>query len=77
MVHSKTGLLLAISDDLPGLNAMGRTMDELLEEIPVVIKSLLEARGASLVTVVMDEPAKAPHGFEARYRTFRAHLEAV
>jgi predicted RNase H-like HicB family nuclease len=39
----KTGLWFAVSDDLPGLLATGRTKDELLRRIPDAIQELKAA----------------------------------
>lgn len=43
--HRKTGLKVAVSDDLPGLYVHGRSDEELFERIPIAIKAMLEASG--------------------------------
>ncbi len=41
------GVYLATSDDMPGLVAQGRTIQETLEIAPDVTKKLIEARAGS------------------------------
>ena len=48
----QTGLLIAFSDDLPGLYVYGRSDDDLEKNLPVAIKDLLEAQGKRNVKVV-------------------------
>ena len=75
--HHRTGLLLAVSDDLPGLNAIGRSMDELMEEIPVVIKALLEEKGFREVVVEESQSDRGHRGFERPQKIFTASLQAA
>ncbi len=49
--HRTTGLLMAVSRDLPGLHVAGNTMDEIEEELPLVIKALVEATEKRVVHV--------------------------
>ena len=48
--HRNTGLLVATSEDLPGLMVASRSHEELEREVPIAIREMLEARGE-----------KAPH----------------
>lgn len=41
--HKTTGLLLAVSDDLKGLNVAARTLEEILTELPPALELLLGA----------------------------------
>ncbi len=41
--HKTTGLLLAVSDELKGLNVAGRTLEEVLAELPAALEMLLSA----------------------------------
>lgn len=49
--HSKTGLIVATSSDLPGLIVHGRTHADLDRAIPDAIKALLEAQLNATVIV--------------------------
>lgn len=51
------GLLVAVSDDLPGLLVVDRDMEALLEEIPKVISALVEAKYGKKYQV---RPARRP-----------------
>lgn len=42
--HEKTGLLIATSEDLRGLYAHGRTMEDLEAAVAIAIKDILEAK---------------------------------
>ena len=42
---TESGLLVAKSDDLPGLLVAGRNMEELEQEVPEVIRAMFHARG--------------------------------
>lgn len=44
--HQKTGLLMAVSEDLPGLVVHGRTVGEIEERLPSVVADLIEAGGS-------------------------------
>lgn len=69
--HEKTGLLVATSDDLPGLYAHGRTMEDLEKAIAVAIKDILEAKTDRKVQV-KKRAATKPSGFFPREMTFAA-----
>ena len=43
--HKDTGLLVALSDEFPGLYAHGRTSDEVLSNACEAVKAILEAKG--------------------------------
>ena len=43
--HKKTGLIVAISDDLPGLLVHARTLDELEEQLPGAIREFRPGLG--------------------------------
>jgi predicted RNase H-like HicB family nuclease len=68
--HRETGLLVAMSDDLPGLYVHGRSEEELEERIPVAIKALLEAQGLKVGAIVKckrDDLPKEFHSNVIRY----------
>lgn len=52
--HQDTGLLMAVSDDLPGLIVHGRSEAELETRIPNAIRDLLEASGGYVESVTME-----------------------
>lgn len=56
LVHEKTGLLIASSEDLPGLLVHGRNADELTQRLPVAIQALLEASGKVVVSLSPEAP---------------------
>jgi hypothetical protein len=62
--HGKTGLLMAISGDLPGFVVHAHSFDELAGKIQGACERFMEAigRGDEAVLVV---PEQAPPGFEA------------
>ena len=75
--HSKTGLIVATSDDLPGLIVHGRTFAELDKAIPFAIKSLLEADSQATVTVEKrGESVNVPTAFEPSVLHFHAQRAA-
>ncbi len=51
LTHSTTDLLIATSDDLPGLMVAGRSHEQLQHDLPAAIKELLEANGRLVVSV--------------------------
>lgn len=51
LINKRTGLLLAESDDLPGLHVVARDEAQLMERVPEAIRLIMEADGASGVTV--------------------------
>jgi hypothetical protein len=62
--YNKTGLLMAMSEDMPGLIVHGRSDEELERKLPLAVRDLLEADGHEVVqvTVVRDE-SSSPHNF--------------
>lgn len=73
LVNKKTGLMVAISDAMPGLYVHARTDDELRERIPVTIRALLEAEGMTDIEVrEIDDPAAQEAGFAPRNPRFQA-----
>jgi len=73
--HRSTGLLMAVSRDLPGLHVAGNSMDEIEEELPPVIKALVEAIEKRKVQVTNIERCRDE--FERRYFTFAAEPVAA
>lgn len=49
--RKKSDLLIAYSDDLPGLLVTGRTIEELEDRIPRAVKEILEAQGHVVLRV--------------------------
>lgn len=49
LTHKETGLLLAVSDEMPGLYVHGRTDREIAERAPQAIHAILEANGAHTI----------------------------
>jgi hypothetical protein len=64
LCHKNTGLLMAMSDEMPGLIVHARTDAELEDKLPLAVRDLLEASGHEVVqvTVVRDE-SSAMHNF--------------
>lgn len=65
ITHRKTGLLIAMSNDLPGLYVHGRNEDELNDRVPQAIKALLEAAGETDVMIVRCEDEELSPNFKA------------
>jgi hypothetical protein len=42
--HTGTGLLCAISEDLPGLSVFGRSVDEIRDEVVIISAALVKER---------------------------------
>lgn len=63
ITNVKTGLLIAISEDLPGLYVHGRSQEELDERVPIAIKALVEAQGEKVGQIVRCDDV--PSAFEA------------
>lgn len=70
--HEKTGLLIATSDDLRGLYAHGRTMEDLEDAIGAAIKAILEAKLGRAVDVSKRDDTKRS-GFYPTKMTFAAN----
>lgn len=73
--HRKTGLMIAMSEDLEGLMVHGRTEEELDARIPDAIRSLLEARGHKVSSVVK-EAEQSPSAFRKATARYAAALAA-
>jgi hypothetical protein len=73
--HRKTGLMVAISKDLPGLTVHGRNEEELDERVPEAIRSMLEAQGHTVESVVKVEEAPAT-AFRSSTAQYAAALAA-
>lgn len=58
--HRSTGLLVAISDDLPGLSIAAKTIEEIESELAPVVRGLLEAQGERVGTLTVSPPQ--PYG---------------
>lgn len=54
LAHKKTGLFMALSDDLPGLVVHARSTEEIDKKMPIAIREILEASGVVVDSV---EPA--------------------
>lgn len=76
ITHEKTGLLVALSDDLKGLYAHGRTIDELESNVVDAIRDIIEATfgGHAEVMPAGDEPQTK--GFRPKEMKFNAALAA-
>ena len=62
--HSKTGLLMASSEEMPGLVVHGRTHEELEHKLPLAVRDLLEASGFQVEDVsVMRDDSVVPSNF--------------
>ena len=72
--NEKTGLLLAVSDDLKGLYVHGRIIQELYERIPIAIKDLLEANGEGIFEVSLIDSDAVLTGFVPPRLAFDARL---
>lgn len=74
--HRATGLLMAVSDDLPGLHVAADTTEELQAELPIVIKALIEASEKHHVAVSSVEEISLD-GWERRYFKFTSEPMAA
>ena len=67
--HKSTGLLAAVSDDLLGLNVIGRTIEEIIDELPVCLEALLsKAKGAEVCVLGVEIDPDTQKGW-AEYET--------
>lgn len=57
--HEKSGLLAAVSDDLPGLVVHGQSQAEIGGRLPSVIRDLIEADGKRVVSLEVEEDNRA------------------
>jgi len=72
--HPKSGLMVAVSDELPGLYVHGTNDGELAARIPEAIRALLEAEGNRVLSVLPTQDEI--EGFVPRTRKFDAALAA-
>ena len=62
--HEASGLIIAQSPELPALMVPGQTLTEIEERIPQSIREILEAMGAQVLAVALeDDDADYPRGF--------------
>ena len=77
LMNKKSGLLVAVSDDLKGLYVHARSEEELHERLPVAIRSILEADGHQLEELVeIERLAPADLGFISNHLKFNARIAA-
>jgi hypothetical protein len=69
--HRDSDLLVAFSDDLPGLYVQGRSEEELARRIPIVMRDLLEAQGKIVARIERGED-DTPDAFLLSRLTFTA-----
>ncbi|GGE44332.1 hypothetical protein GCM10011367_18830 [Marinicauda pacifica] len=70
--HHDTGLLAAMSDELPGLLVFGRTVDVLIEELPPMIEVLMRENVKKNVRVLGVDLDPREHSGWAEYESARA-----
>lgn len=64
--HRTSGLLVAISKDLPGLSIAGRTIEEIEKQLEPTVRALLEASGERITALtVSPTQTLGPSGFVA------------
>jgi hypothetical protein len=62
--YAKTDLLMAFSNDLPGLLVPARSEEQLDQRLAGAIQELLEAQGATNVSLTLNsEPSELPSEF--------------
>ncbi len=64
--HRETGLILATSDDMPGLYVHARSFEELERRLPIAIRDILEFKGNIVESVEIvrrpnSDPFMSPH----------------
>ena len=75
--HTRTGLLLATSSDFPRLMVAAETVEELNENLPKVVRDMLEASGIGVISVdTMPDNDDVPDGFVTGKLVARAKLAA-
>lgn len=73
--NRKSGLIVALSDDLNGLMVAGRTEEQVESEVPGAIRELLEAAGHRVLSVTAEqEPKGLPPEFSSSMLIARARL---
>jgi hypothetical protein len=76
--YAKSDLLIAYSDDLPGLLVTARSEEELARRVPLMARQILEAEGTTLIDVELErEPPSLPAGLTPFRFTAHASLAAV
>lgn len=69
--HEKTGLLVALSDDMRGLLVHGDTVEEIEERLPKAIHDILEHETKGQARIIVEEvPVTAMPGFVSKVRRF-------
>ena len=74
--HAKTHLLVATSDNLPGLVLAARSIEQLEEEFPGAIREVLEAMGKVVISVSDETAENFSQGFLKRSYIASAKLAA-
>ena len=74
--HRRTGLMVALSPDLPGLMVHGRDDDELRQRIPGSIREILEAQGFRVRDVGLDDGDDGLDNFIVQPQRATAHYQA-
>lgn len=75
--HKTNGLVVATSDDLPGLYVAATSVDQVAEELPGAIWEMLEAQGDTVLKVFPAERTEVPSGFSNLARVFSVELKAA
>ena len=75
--HKTTGLLVAQSEDLPGLMVAARTYEQLEREIPEAIREILEASGKTVLSVDTEPKSGISAKFVQRCVIAHARLSAA
>jgi len=52
--HKATGLLMAVSDSMPGLVIHGHSPEEIESKLPGAVRDLLEAEGHRVVSITVE-----------------------
>tara|TARA_B100000949_G_C14049540_1_gene352976 strand:- start:239 stop:502 length:264 start_codon:yes stop_codon:yes gene_type:complete len=75
--NKQTGLLIAMSDELPGLFVHGRSEEEIDERVPQAIKALLEAKGETVGAIVPLEEKRLSPAFSQPLKHFQREMMAA
>ncbi|MGC1506318.1 MAG: hypothetical protein WA782_19540 [Sulfitobacter sp.] len=76
ITHEKTGLLVAMSNNLKGLYAHGRTMSELEANLEVAISDIIEATYRQHVEVTVSDRPSGTKGFKVNAMKFNTSVAA-
>jgi hypothetical protein len=71
MTHRKSGLMVAVSPDVPGLYVHGKSEEEITARIPIAVRALREADRA-----LAAKAQKLPEGFSTE-KTYELALAAA